>query len=356
MEGEVKAMKREGLWGFGALLVALCVGGCGGEGDGGGGGSVLILEDEPDMPVSGGPGGPGGVDLGGMMSEMGGMMGGDVDPLFLRWIRSRLKLAEYDCTCSQGSAWSPVWNQEACAQGWERYIGGEETLNCQYSNIFSDEYNKARFKEYVDCFESNDARFYQCIGADVCTNDGGLVYSCLNSWNDGRNSCIFKGVDVHSVMESCRSELDGINPEYLTYVDWTTTFSSDPSIISPIGLDWPHFDRFDDRCGSSYACNIMQIKFRSNGLYSSFVMSGVLGNIYASIDQYHESGEWGVRGGRLLFSPDCKSAYVQRSGAMLFQRVFFGNIAIERARGINSEAVDLQADISREYACQDEGS
>jgi hypothetical protein len=307
---------------------------------------AVVIVDEADMS--------GGADSGVVIGGPGGMMGQEVDPLFLRWIEGRVKLAQYDCTCSQGDAWSPVWNKEACAEGWTRYIGGEQTLNCQYNNLFGDQFNKSRFEAYVTCFEVNDAKFNQCIDFSVCTNDGDVIYNCLNEWNRGRNVCTFEHIDVHNLMEGCRAPTDGPNPEFLTYNYWSTAFSSAPNIISPIGLDWPLFDRFDDRCNSSNPCTIMYLRFRPNGLYSSYVMQGIIGNLYAQIDKYLESGVWGMDGARLFFSPDCKGAAVQRSGAMLFQRLFFGNIALERRDSVPDEAQDVRGDISREDACEDE--
>lgn len=331
-----------------SVLAAGCLGG-----DAGDDAPVRIIpSDEEDMPA-------GGVDLGGLGGEMGGMMlggmmGEEVDPLFLRWIRGRVALAEYDCTCSQGDAWQPVWDQQTCVRGWERYIGGEQTLLCQYDALFKDSFNKVRFENYVNCFEYNDAKFYTCIDAKQCTNDGEVVYTCLNEWNRGRNVCIFDNIDVHTMMEGCRAPSDGLDANILTSVYWDTAFSSSPKIVSPIGLDWPYFDRFDDKCNSANICTVMQIHFRKNGLYSSHIMEGQLGNINANISNYNESGAWGLEGGRLFVSPDCERAALMRSGDMIFQRIFFGNIALEGSRTLHYNADILGEDINREYACQDE--
>lgn len=301
-----------------SVLAAGCLGG-----DAGDDAPVRIIpSDEEDMPA-------GGVELGGLGGEMGGMMPGgmmgeEVDPVFKQWIEMKATLARYDCTCSQDGAWGPIWDQQTCINHWTRFIGGEKTINCQYQALVGTESAKSRFYPYAQCHIENDANLLRCLGVDVCPSSGNLVNECLYVWGELRTSCDRNYLDVDSVvMNSCRDISDHPLISALILIKsygFGVVLSSD--IIHPFGLDKDPVNWLGS-CNVN-RCNNMAISFRGDGYYRYYAFSNG--------DEYRGDGFYGLdNDGKIYFTENCRDK-ASMNIIFAFQKAWFKGLPL-KARG-----------------------
>jgi hypothetical protein len=330
----MRTMKREGLWGFWAVLVALCAWGCGGEGEDGGGGLLVIPDDEPDMSKL--------VDASNSEESL--------NIILNRWIDSYSKLADYDCECSQGEAWSPVWNKDVCLKNWKDYYGNDVAMCVSEALLNYGSVDELNY--FVSCSENNNINLLKCFGVDYCQDNKSLVNDCLADWNDGRIVCNLEGYNVSNVFKKCGYDLKSVDQDVLKLVYWEAIFSSEPEISTAYFLGFDKFKYFKSSCEGVVRCTVSQVNFRNDGFYSSYFLSGVLGSANSDINESSESGIWFCDGERdLVVSSDCKTNYDQGFVWLAFQRIFFENIYLRRADFLMPNATELEMDVDNDYAC-----
>ncbi len=249
------------------------------------------------------------------------------DPVFNSWKDSMREVAEYDCSCSQQSHWSPIWDENTCRNMWSGHIGRDQTVSCQYEELVNGGY-KQRFYDYANCHIAANEGFLNCAGRGTCNGTG-----CVTSWNEARVGCNKDYSDIDSVVSNtCRAQEDFPLISALALVDtWFTGSGSRPLVESPQFLDLP--DEF--KSCSVNGCVMMYARFESSGVYKSF--SEHLGGSYGG-STHGEMGLYGLDDvGRIYFTTDC-----QRSSNMnvlfAFQKPWFNIISLRNYNSIPSEA------------------
>jgi hypothetical protein len=287
----------------------------------------------------------GGVDSGVVIGGPGGMMG----DLWSRWLKTNESIAEYDCECSQNESWRPVWTKNVCIQNWGNFYKNESISGCQVEKLKNLEED---FAFYLSCQERVNESFLNCLGGFECQNDQKIIDKCISDWNDSRLVCNLESVEIVNIIKECNYEAAVFDEKLLTLVYWESSFSSEPEINTSLALNFNNFNYFKSTCEGIVRCTALQLNFREEETYSSYIVTGTLGSASDSISETNENGIWRSNGNvELVMSSDCQSDYRQGWSMLAFQRIFFNKIYLSRADFIISNAKNLEENLNADDVC-----